>query len=59
MARISTDYHVEVERYFYSVPHRFIRQHADVRSASRTIEVFRKTWFPFKFLASDDEDRAD
>jgi len=40
LARVSTDYHVEFERYFYSVPHSFIRQQVDVRATSRTIEIF-------------------
>ncbi|WP_261334119.1 Mu transposase domain-containing protein [Rhizobium leguminosarum] len=41
-ARVSTDYHIEFERYFYSVPHNLIRQQVDVRATSRTIEVFSK-----------------
>ncbi|WP_404926385.1 Mu transposase domain-containing protein [Mesorhizobium sp. ORM16] len=42
LARVSTDYHVEFERYFYSVPHSLIRQQVDVRATSRTIEIFFK-----------------
>ncbi|MER8906021.1 IS21 family transposase [Mesorhizobium sp. M0772] len=42
LARVSTDYHVEFERYFYSVPHGLIREQVDVRATSRTIEVFFK-----------------
>lgn len=42
LARVSTDYHVEFDRYFYSVPHNLIRQQVDVRATSRTIEVFFK-----------------
>ncbi|MES0022328.1 MULTISPECIES: hypothetical protein [unclassified Mesorhizobium] len=42
LARVSTDYHVEFERYFYSVPHGLIREQVDVRAMSRTIEVFFK-----------------
>ena len=42
LARVSTDYHVEFERYFYSVPHHLIRQQVDVRATSRTIEIFLK-----------------
>ena len=42
LARVSTDYHVEFEHYFYSVPHTLIRQQVDVRATSRTIEVFFK-----------------
>ncbi|UXN57628.1 IS21 family transposase [Phyllobacterium zundukense] len=40
LARVSTDYHVEFERYFYSVPHNLIRQQVDVRATSRAIEIF-------------------
>ncbi|MGX5832285.1 IS21 family transposase [Mesorhizobium sp. 43Arga] len=42
LARVSTDYHVEFERYFYSVPHSLIREQVDVRATSRTIEIFFK-----------------
>lgn len=42
LARVSTDYHVEFERYFYSVPHHLIRQQVDVRATSGTIEIFLK-----------------
>ena len=34
LARVSTDYHVEFERYFYSVPHHLIRQQVDVRATT-------------------------
>jgi transposase len=42
LARVSTDYHVEFERYFYSVPHSLIREQVEVRATSRTIEIFFK-----------------
>jgi transposase len=42
LARVSTDYHVDFERYFYSVPYNLIRQQVDVRATSRTIEIFFK-----------------
>ncbi|MDH6298762.1 transposase [Agrobacterium fabrum] len=42
LAQVSTDYHVELERCFYSVPHNLIRQQVDVRATSRTIELFFK-----------------
>ena len=40
LARVSTDYHVEFDRFFYSVPHSLIRQQVDIRATQRTIEIF-------------------
>ncbi|MBO0756203.1 MAG: transposase, partial [Bradyrhizobiaceae bacterium] len=34
------DYHVEVEKHYYSVPHHLLRQKVWVRITARTIEVF-------------------
>ncbi|MBB4383708.1 transposase, partial [Bradyrhizobium sp. SBR1B] len=42
LARVSTDYHVEFDRFFYSVPHRLTRQQVDVRATARTIEIFHR-----------------
>jgi transposase len=42
LARVGVDYHVEVEGFYYSVPHALIRAQVDVRIASRTIEVFHR-----------------
>jgi len=42
LARVGLDYHVEVEGFFYSVPHTFIRAEVDVRIAARTVEVFHR-----------------
>ena len=36
LARVGLDYHVEVEDFFYSVPHTFIRAEVDVRVTART-----------------------
>ena len=41
-ARVGPDYHVEVEKFFYSVPHALIRAQVDVRLASKTVEIFHK-----------------
>lgn len=41
-ARVHLDYPLEVEGYFYSVPHRFVRQAVDVRFTVTTVEVFHK-----------------
>jgi len=40
LARVGLDYHVEIEGFYYSVPHALIRAQVDVRITSRTIEVF-------------------
>ncbi len=42
LCRVGVDYHVEVERHFYSVPYRFARAEVEVRLTSRTVEVFAK-----------------
>jgi len=42
LARVGVDYHVEVEGFYYSVPHALIRVQVDVRITSRTIEVFHQ-----------------
>ncbi len=40
--RVGIDYHVDVDRHFYSVPHRFARERVEVRLTARTVEVFAK-----------------
>jgi transposase len=40
LARVGVDYHVEIEGFYYSVPHALIRVQVDVRITSRIIEVF-------------------
>jgi transposase len=40
--RVGIDYHVEVERHFYSVPYRFARAEVEVRLTGRTVEMFVK-----------------
>ena len=42
LVRVATDYHVEFESFFYSVPHRLIREQVDLRATSRTIEIFHR-----------------
>ncbi len=39
-ARVNIDYHIEVDRHFYSVPHPLVRREVDVRLTARTLEVF-------------------
>jgi transposase len=38
--RVGIDYHVEVERHYYSVPYRFVGIEIDARITARTVELF-------------------
>ncbi len=40
--RAGLDYHVEVAKHYYSVPHRFAKQKLWARITERTVEVFHK-----------------
>jgi transposase len=42
VARVSLDYHVEIDGFFYSVPHGLIREQVDVRATIRTVELFHR-----------------
>jgi len=39
-ARVNIDYHVQVDRHFYSVPHRHRKEQVDVRLSAETVEIF-------------------
>ena len=39
--RVGLDYHVEVERHYYSVPHQLLKKALWVRVTARTVEIFR------------------
>lgn len=39
---VAYNYHISVEKMFYSVPHTYIKQEVDVRITSRIVEVFFK-----------------
>ena len=41
-ARVNVDYHIEVDRHYYSVPHPLIKKQIDVRITSGIIECFYK-----------------
>ena len=41
-ARVNIDYHVEIDRRFYSVPYQLARQQVDVRLTATTVEVLFK-----------------
>ena len=40
--RVGLDYHIEVDRGFYSVPHQLLRQEVEVRLTVGTVEVFHR-----------------
>jgi hypothetical protein len=42
LMRVATDYHVEFESFFYSVPHRLIREQVDLRATTRTNEIIHR-----------------
>jgi transposase len=39
-AKVSVDYHIEVDGHYYSVPHAHLGEHVDVRLSASTVEVF-------------------
>jgi transposase len=41
-AKVNVDYHIEVDRHYYSVPFWLLREKVDVRLTAGTVEVFRK-----------------
>src|SRR5579859_204401 len=41
-AKVSIDYHVELDRHYYSVPYALVGQQVDVRASARTVEVFAR-----------------
>jgi len=42
MVRVNLDYHVEVERHYYSVPHALAHQEVEVRLTAETVEVLHR-----------------
>jgi transposase len=38
-ARVNIDYHIELERHYYSVPHVLVREQVDVRFTASTVEI--------------------
>jgi transposase len=41
-ARVSIDYHVEIEHHYYSVPNALVHEEVEVRRTALTIEVFHR-----------------
>ena len=42
-ARVNIDYHIQLHRAFYSVPHPLARHQVDVRISAHTVEIFHKS----------------
>ncbi len=42
VARVNIDYHIEVERHYYSIPFQLLREKLDVRLTASTVEAFLK-----------------
>lgn len=40
--KVGIDYHVEVEKHYYSVPHKHLRQKVWARVTARTVEIFHE-----------------
>jgi transposase len=40
--RVGLDYHVEVEKHYYSVPHKLLREKVWARLTQRTVEIFHR-----------------
>jgi transposase len=41
-ARVNIDYHIDVDRHYYSVPHALIHAVLDVRLSATTVEIFQR-----------------
>lgn len=41
-ARVHIDYHIEIERHYYSVPYALIHRDLDVRYTAMTVEIFHR-----------------
>ena len=41
-AKVHPDYHVEVDRHYYSVPYQYVHERVDVRFSEKTVEIFLK-----------------
>jgi len=41
-AKVNIDYHIEIDRHFYSVPYQLAREHVDVRMTATTVEILFK-----------------
>jgi transposase len=42
LCRVNLDYHVEIEKHFYSIPFRLLREQVDARITAKTVEIFHR-----------------
>ena len=42
LATVNIDYHIEIDKHYYSVPYRLVREKLDVRLTAHTVEAFQK-----------------
>jgi transposase len=40
--RVNLDYHIEIEKHFYSVPFRLLREAVEARITAKTVEIFHR-----------------
>ena len=40
--RVNIDYHIEVDKHFYSVPFRLLREEVEARVVAKTVEIFHR-----------------
>ena len=40
--KVNIDYHIDIDGHYYSVPYQLVGQRVDVRTSTRTVEVFHK-----------------
>jgi transposase len=40
--RVNLDYHIEIDKHFYSVPFRLLRQEVEARITAKTVEIFHR-----------------
>ncbi|WP_426612519.1 Mu transposase domain-containing protein [Bradyrhizobium sp. McL0616] len=38
--RVNLDYHIEIAKHYYSVPHNLVRQEVETRVTQKTVEIF-------------------
>ena len=41
-ARVNIDYHIELERHYYSVPYQLVRTQVEARLTAHTVEIFHR-----------------
>ena len=41
-ARVNIDYHIEINRHYYSVPYQYVHEEVEARISEKTVEIFLK-----------------